>query len=67
MTSAWPSSTTSKFIPCRTFLMNKLSSCASRFRAETNGDPLQKYIHHFAGTKGKAQPATAAHVETIGR
>ncbi len=29
------------------------------------GDPLQKYMQHFAGTKGKAQASTTAHVETL--
>jgi 5-methyltetrahydrofolate--homocysteine methyltransferase len=31
----------------------------------TDGDPLQKYMQHFAGTKGKAQASTAAHIETL--
>jgi 5-methyltetrahydrofolate--homocysteine methyltransferase len=31
----------------------------------SNGDPLQKYMQHFAGTKGKAQASTAAHIETL--
>ena len=35
------------------------------FRDQSNGDPLQKYMQHFAGTKGKAQAQTAAHVETL--
>src|ERR1700694_4005788 len=35
------------------------------YRDETGGDPLQKYMQHFAGTKGKAQAATTAHVETL--
>jgi hypothetical protein len=35
------------------------------FRDETNRGPLQKYIQHFAGTKGKAQASTAAQVETL--
>jgi 5-methyltetrahydrofolate--homocysteine methyltransferase len=35
------------------------------YRDETEGDPLQKYMQHFAGTKGKAQAATTAHVETL--
>jgi 5-methyltetrahydrofolate--homocysteine methyltransferase len=35
------------------------------FRDESNGDPLQRYMQHFAGTKGKAQAATTAHVETL--
>jgi len=29
------------------------------------GDPLQIYMQHFAGTKGKAQASTTAHVETL--
>src|SRR5438105_2630439 len=35
------------------------------YRDETDGDPLQKYMQHFAGTKGKAQAQTTAHVETL--
>jgi 5-methyltetrahydrofolate--homocysteine methyltransferase len=35
------------------------------FRDESAGDPLQIYMQHFAGTKGKAQAQTAAHVETL--
>jgi 5-methyltetrahydrofolate--homocysteine methyltransferase len=35
------------------------------YRDASNGDPLQKYMQHFAGTKGKAQAATTAHVETL--
>jgi 5-methyltetrahydrofolate--homocysteine methyltransferase len=35
------------------------------FRDERDGDPLQKYMQHFAGTKGKAQAQTTAHVETL--
>src|SRR5262249_27688412 len=35
------------------------------FRDGSDGDPLQKYMQHFAGTKGKAQAATTAHVETL--
>src|SRR5437879_5515290 len=35
------------------------------YRDEADGDPLQKYMQHFAGTKGKAQAATTAHVETL--
>ncbi len=31
----------------------------------SNGDPLQLYMQHFAGTKGKAQAQTTAHVETL--
>src|SRR5579862_3808158 len=30
-----------------------------------DGDPLQKYMQHFAGTKGKMQSSTTAHVETL--
>jgi 5-methyltetrahydrofolate--homocysteine methyltransferase len=35
------------------------------FRDESAGDPLQVYMQHFAGTKGKPQAQTAAHVETL--
>src|SRR2546423_620228 len=35
------------------------------YRDESNGDPLEKYMQHFAGTKGKAQAATTAHVHTL--
>src|SRR5437764_4003792 len=35
------------------------------FRDASAGDPLQKYMQHFAGTKGKAQAQTTAHVETL--
>jgi 5-methyltetrahydrofolate--homocysteine methyltransferase len=35
------------------------------FRDASNGDPLQKYMQHFAATKGKAQASTTAHVETL--
>ncbi len=35
------------------------------YRDEADGDPLQKYMQHFVGTKGKAQAATTAHVETL--
>ncbi len=35
------------------------------FRDESAGDPLQVFMQHFAGTKGKAQAQTAAHVETL--
>src|SRR5882672_10007852 len=35
------------------------------FRDASNGDPLQVYMQHFAGTKGKPQAQTAAHVETL--
>ncbi len=31
----------------------------------SDGDPLQKYMQHFAGTKGKAHTETAAHVEAL--
>src|SRR5215475_14171016 len=34
-------------------------------RDEAAGDPLQIYMQHFAGTKGKAQATTTAHVETL--
>ncbi|HZQ23763.1 MAG TPA: methionine synthase [Terriglobales bacterium] len=35
------------------------------YRDTSNGDPLQVYMAHFAGTKGKAQGSTTAHVETL--
>ena len=35
------------------------------YRDTSAGDPLQKYMNHFAGTKGKAQATTTAHVETL--
>jgi 5-methyltetrahydrofolate--homocysteine methyltransferase len=35
------------------------------YRHESAGDPLQIYMQHFAGTKGKAQAESAAHVETL--
>ena len=35
------------------------------YRDESDGDPLQKYMQHFAGTKGKVQGSTTAHVETL--
>ncbi len=35
------------------------------FRDESDGDPLQKYMNHFAGLKGKPAAATTAHVDTL--
>ena len=35
------------------------------YRDDKDGDPLQRYMQHFAGTKGKAQAATTAHVDTL--
>src|ERR1700745_1769813 len=35
------------------------------FRDTSAGDPLQVYMNHFAGSKGKAQASTTAHVETL--
>ena len=35
------------------------------YRDASEGDPLHKYMQHFAGTKGKAQASTTAHVETL--
>src|SRR5438094_8381394 len=35
------------------------------FRDASAGDPLQIYMQHFAGTKGKVQATTTAHVETL--
>src|SRR5271166_5269300 len=34
------------------------------FRDESDGDPLQKYMNHFAGLKGKLA-TTTAHVDTL--
>jgi len=34
-------------------------------RDASNGDPLQVYMSHFAGSKGKAPASTTAHVETL--
>jgi 5-methyltetrahydrofolate--homocysteine methyltransferase len=35
------------------------------YRDASAGDPLQVYMQHFAGTKGKQQATTVAHVETL--
>jgi 5-methyltetrahydrofolate--homocysteine methyltransferase len=35
------------------------------FRDASAGDPLQVYMAHFAGRKGKAESATTAHVDTL--
>src|SRR6478736_511082 len=35
------------------------------FRDESAGDPLQIYMAHFAGMKGKPQASTTAHVDTL--
>ena len=35
------------------------------YRDTSNGDPLQAYMQHFAGMKGKPQAKTTAHVETL--
>src|SRR5262250_2391217 len=35
------------------------------FRDESDGDPLQRYMQHFAGMKGKPHATTTAHVETL--
>jgi len=35
------------------------------YRDESNGDPLQRYMQHFAGTKGKPQASTTVHVDTL--
>jgi 5-methyltetrahydrofolate--homocysteine methyltransferase len=35
------------------------------FRDASNGDPLQKYMAHFAGMKGKTAATTTAHVDTL--
>jgi 5-methyltetrahydrofolate--homocysteine methyltransferase len=35
------------------------------YRDTSNGDPLQAYMQHFAGMKGKAQAQTTAHVDAL--
>ena len=35
------------------------------YRDHSSGDPLQVYMQHFAGKKGKPQTSAAAHVETL--
>src|SRR5438270_1548472 len=35
------------------------------FRDTSDGDPLQRYMQHFAGMKGKPQASTTAHVEAL--
>jgi 5-methyltetrahydrofolate--homocysteine methyltransferase len=35
------------------------------YRDASSGDPLQVYMQHFAGMKGKPQAQTTAHVETL--
>jgi 5-methyltetrahydrofolate--homocysteine methyltransferase len=35
------------------------------YRDDSAGDPLQIYMAHFAGMKGKTQATTIAHVETL--
>jgi 5-methyltetrahydrofolate--homocysteine methyltransferase len=35
------------------------------YRDASNGDPLQVYMQHFAGMKGKPQAAATAHVEML--
>src|SRR4051794_12111756 len=35
------------------------------YRDASAGDPLQVYMQHFAGTKGKVQGSTTAHVDTL--
>ncbi|HUB01248.1 MAG TPA: homocysteine S-methyltransferase family protein [Terriglobales bacterium] len=35
------------------------------YRDSSNGDPLQTYMQHFAGVKGKPQAKSAAHVEAL--
>ena len=35
------------------------------YRDASNGDPLQTYMQHFAGTKGKPQAQTTAHVAAL--
>ncbi len=35
------------------------------YRDQSAGDPLQVYMRHFAGTKGKTEGESTAHVETL--
>jgi 5-methyltetrahydrofolate--homocysteine methyltransferase len=35
------------------------------YRDSANGDPLQVYMDHFAGSKGRAQASSTAHVESL--
>ena len=35
------------------------------YRDASNGDPLQIYMQHFSGMKGKPQASTTAHVEAL--
>src|SRR6516225_1466775 len=35
------------------------------YRDSSNGDPLQVYMGHFAGSKGRAQASSTAHVESL--
>src|SRR5262250_272722 len=35
------------------------------YRHESGGDPLQVYMRYFAGSKGKHQAATTAHVDSL--
>src|SRR5580692_7167480 len=35
------------------------------YQDRSDGDPLQVYMQHFAGTKGKHQGASTAHVDTL--
>jgi 5-methyltetrahydrofolate--homocysteine methyltransferase len=35
------------------------------YRDSSNGDPLQVYMDHFAGSKGRAQASRTAHVESL--
>jgi len=35
------------------------------FRDQSDGDPLQKYMNHFAGLKGKPAASTTAHVDML--
>jgi 5-methyltetrahydrofolate--homocysteine methyltransferase len=35
------------------------------YQDRSDGDPLQKYMQHFAATKGKIQGSTTVHVETL--
>ena len=58
----WPSSTTPKSIRYTRFLKKKLISRVKLIYrdAASDGDPLQKYMNHFAGKKGKGQTETTS-------
>jgi hypothetical protein len=67
MASTWTIVNYTKICPLYKILHEQTELVRQQiFRDETNGDPLQKYIPDFSGTKGEAQPSTVAHVKTYG-